>query len=328
MAILATEIKTYRSVVVNDTASNGGRISTTVEMDGQSNSLWKDVSESQRVSGATQYRKVFIKIDNAGDLALGNVRVGLMTPTAGEDTVVLYTGTEIDTQATVVTTNAYGAGTLDVSVNAAATSIAVLVEDNAVVLFRDGDLIRISNKETLSGSGNEEFVRVLGTPSIAGDVVTIHLATALSNAYTADVSWVSSMIELGGIASSVDNKVITSLAGTLNAASIIPHHIGSISDTITCTFSSSTVFTAVGAVAGPLGSGSINGSFSPIHPAFSTPFFTIPAVAWGGTWTSGNTAVFQTHPAAKAIWMKRDVPALSTRLAAQWVTLMIFAESA
>jgi len=328
MAIIASEIKTYRSAVVNDTTSNGGRLSATVEVTGRSNSLWPDVSEAQRVAGATQYRKVFIKIDNADDLALGDVRVGLMTPTAGEDSMVLYAGTETDTQASIVTTNAYGAGTLDVSVNAAATSIDVLVEDGAVILFRDGDLIRISDKETLDGAGSEEFVRITGTPAVNGDVVTIHLATALANAYTADVTWVSSLIELGGIAPSVDNKVVTSAAGTFNLGSVLPHNIGALSDTITLTFSSATAFTAVGTVAGALGTGNINSSFSPTHVALSAPYFTIHAAAWGGTFVNGDTVVFQTHPAAQGVWMKRVVPAGSVRLAAQWVTLMIFAEAA
>lgn len=328
MTILSSEIKTYRSAIVNDTINNGGSLSDISEPDGLSNSLWPDISEVQRINGIVQYRKVFIKIDNASDFGLGNVRVGLMTPTAGEDIMVLYAGTETDTQSTVVTTNAYGAGTLDVSVNAAATSIAVLVEDGDVILFRNGDLIRISNKETLDGEGYEEFVRVLGTPSIAGDVVTISLATPLSNSYTADVTWVSSLIELDGIASFIDNKVVSSSAGTFNEASVTAHHVGAISDTITCTFSSAIAFTAVSAVAGSLGVGNINSSFSPINTSFSTPYFTIPVAAWGGTWASGNSVVFKTHPAAKAIWMKRDAPALSTRLAAQWVTLMIFAEAA
>jgi hypothetical protein len=46
----------------------------------------------------------------------------------------------------------------------------------------------------------------------------------------------------------------------------------------------------------------------------SAPYFTLNTLGWGGTWTSGNTVSFKTHPAAVPIWLRRTVPASAASL--------------
>ena len=58
---LASEIHFYRSSQINDTASNGGRLSTTQEPSGLSNSLWPDVDPADATAGKIRYRKLFLK---------------------------------------------------------------------------------------------------------------------------------------------------------------------------------------------------------------------------------------------------------------------------
>ena len=115
MAIVSNEIKYYASKVVNDTASNGGRISTTLIPSGESNTWWPNVSEAQLAAGVTQYRKGFVRIDNANNDVGTNLRVGLWKPTPGDDRLYLIKGTQTDIQSGVGSTR-YGAGQLNDSV--------------------------------------------------------------------------------------------------------------------------------------------------------------------------------------------------------------------
>jgi hypothetical protein len=81
MAIVGTDLKFYQSKVVNDTNSNGGRISTNEVVSGQSNSWWPNLTEAQLASGLTQYRKSFLRVNNAANETGYNARIGLFKPT-------------------------------------------------------------------------------------------------------------------------------------------------------------------------------------------------------------------------------------------------------
>lgn len=121
MAIQSSEINLYQSQVVNFTNSNGGKISTTVIQPGLSNTWWPVVSEAQLISGAVQWRKSFVRIDNAQNTPGTNLRVSLWKPTAAEDVIYLASGTQTDIQSDITTPDLFGAGTLNSNITASVT---------------------------------------------------------------------------------------------------------------------------------------------------------------------------------------------------------------
>lgn len=328
MAIVGTEIHLYQSATVNDTASNGGRISSTVIPTGQSNSWWPNVTDTQLTAGATQYRKSFVRIDNASDEVGYNLRVGLWKPTPGEDAIYLFAGTQTDLQSGISSPDLVGAGTLDSSVIAGASSIDVLVEDGAVIIFRDGETIRISDQTTVGGAGNAEFHVINGTPTVDGDVVTITLTGTLANAYSNTNTYVSSLLEQATVTGTTSNKVVTSSAGTFDETKVTVGNLGSMYQQITLTFTSATAYTATSdLVTFSPSTGSINSTYAPTNVGVGAAYVSIPTTAFGGTFANGDTVVFKTTPPAMPIWEERVIPSGASAIASQTRTLMIFVES-
>jgi len=71
---------------------------------------------------------------------------------------------------------------------------------------------------------------------------------------------------------------------------------GTVQDTFTITFSSSTAFTCSGTATASLGVGSTLTDFSPINPDTGHPYFTLRSAGFAGSWTNGDTVVFRTGP--------------------------------
>lgn len=328
MAIVGSELHYYQSKVVNDTASNGGRISTTLITSGQSNTWWPNVTQAQLTSGATQYRKGFVRVDNANNEVGYNFRAGLWKPTPGSDSLYLIKGTQTDIQSGVGAT-LYGAGTLDSSVLAGVSEIDVLVEDGAVTIFRDGDLIRISDQTTVGGSGNAEIKEIdTGGVSVDGDVVTLTLTSQLANAYSNTNTYVCSLIEEAEVKGTTSNKVVTSAAGTFDATLMSVGNLGSIYQIVTFTFTSATAFTVTSdEVTFSPNTGSILSTYAPTNVGVGASYFSVPATCWGGTFVTGNTVVITTIPPCVPIWEKRIIPSSAAEIASQTRTLMFFIES-
>ncbi|HRD65723.1 MAG TPA: hypothetical protein PKY50_06160 [Candidatus Competibacter sp.] len=323
MPVLASEAKIYRSITNDDTASNGGRMSATALPSGITNYAWPAVDPALAVAGATRYRKHFLKIDNADDLQVGNARIGLLKPAPGDIRLHLLAGTQTDVQSGVGST-LYGCGKLDADVSAGASSIAVLVEKGTDIVFRDGDAICITDRATVNGAGNLEFHAVSGTPSVAGDVVTVPLAGTLANGYSAATAYATSLLPLGTIQAAVGAPSIASAAGTFDEGAMTCHAIGGLYQNWTLTFSSATAFSCTGDTIGSVGSGNINSVFAPNNAAFGSPYFSVLAAAWGGTFQTGDTVQVQTTPASAGFWERLLVPAGASDLQGHTRKLLIF----
>ena len=213
MSIVASELKLYAPALVNDTTANGGVMSSTEIVGGIKNNVWPDVPQAERTAGSVKYRKTFLKVANDDDLALTTARIFVETPTPGDDTVVLMTGTQTDTQAEADDySRLYGAGALDADVSAGAGSLAVNVEtgnaSGGANIFQDGDLVRISDKTTVDAvTGTTEFVRLASTGGVSwnGDQATLTLESGvtLANAYAATTpTRVASVLEVASIVGS------------------------------------------------------------------------------------------------------------------------------
>lgn len=306
MTISTSHIKIMKSVVVNATTTNGGRMSTNEWLTARTNEEYPQVNNAEMLTGSTLYLKSFVKVAHPQNEIAENVRIGLWKPTAGQDKVFLIPATQTDTQASFGTT-LFGCGSLYSSVSAGQSAINVLVESGSDVVFRNGDEIRISDIDFDTNLGSEEFNIVNGTPIINGDIVTIYLVKPLLNDYSSTNTYVTSLINAGNIGPSNSTPVVTSVAGTFDQQYLEVQSIGSLYETVTLTFVSGVSFTCVGDTLGSLGSGNIVSAFSPINPAFGTPYFIINPSAWGGAFVAGNTVEFIMIPAAYPYVEKRVI---------------------
>jgi len=332
MSILAAELKMYKPAVVNDTTSNGGRMSSNEIADAVKNALFPDVSSAERASGVTRYRKAYLKVANDADLTYQAPKLFIETVTPGDDQVDLFAATFEDTQAAITgSERKYGGGALNANVSAAATSIDVLVEDATAGWFADGDTIRISDSPTVDGAGNEEFMTIATSGvSYAGNVATLTLTAGLANGYIAASTRVASVYEPGDIAGAVTNWIETSTSGTYDEVTdpVAVDSIGGVSQQWTLTFSDPTNFTVSGDTLGSVGSGTTGGDFTPNNPDFGKPYFTLLAAGWAGTWASGETITFRTDPAAAPVWLRQVVPAAAAALSADQVIIAAIGDSA
>lgn len=327
MSVQTSEVLLYRSLTVNDTASNGGRLSAVVISDGETNGIWPDVPQSERVAGSTKYRKLFWKFASASNDTAYNVRLALLRPTDADDRVQLFTATHDAVQSSITgSENLFGCGKLNATVSSGVTQVVVLVENGATVIFRNTQLIRISDKATIDGSGNEEFVTVSGTPSVNGNLVTINFTPALTSGYSNSNTYISGLIEAGDIVGSLSSKVVTSAAGTFDETKPIVPSIGGIRQAWTITFSNATNFSVAGDTVGSVGSGNISSPFAPTNASFGLPYFTIPTNTWGGTFAANDTVTFATTPAAVPFWCRRVVPAGAGSLSLDTIKLGVWYE--
>lgn len=329
MAIVGTDLKFYQSKVVNDTNSNGGRITTTEILSGQSNAWWPNLTEAQLATGLTQYRKSFLRVNNSDDLTGYNCRIGLWKPTPGSDELYLFAGTQTDIQSDISSPDLYGAGKLDVSVLAGVSEIDVLVEDGTTTIFRAGDLIRISDQTSVGSGGNAEYKVIdTGGVSVAGDVVTLTLTSALANDYSSTNTYVSSIYETAEVKCSTTGKVVTSTAGTFDESLMTLNNLGTLYQTLTFTFTSASAFTVTSdeLTLSP-NTGSTASTYAPVNLAVGLPYFSVSPGAWGGTFAANDTVVITTVPPAVPVWEMRYVPVGAAAIASQTRTLMVFIES-
>lgn len=306
------ELKIYKSATVSDAAGNGGRMSNTEVISGAVANLFPVTTQSERTAGALRYRKAFFKVESDIDDVLFSPKLFVDYATVGDDIITFFPGTQIDTQATITgAEDQYGSGQLDAGVLAGATDIDVAVEDGAVILFRDGERIRISDKvDVNSVGGNEEFATIDGVPAVVGDVVTITLAEPLVNGYSEADTRVSSLYEPDNIEATVSDFVVTTAgSGDFDDTELTPHSIGGIEQTWTLTWTGAAAFNIVGDTVGALGAFTNGGGAAPNNPAFGEPYFTLSTAGFSGVWAAADTIVFKTHPAAVPVWIKRVVPA-------------------
>lgn len=327
MAISSSELVYYASATVNDTSSNGGRISANEVVSGGSNTWWPNVPEADLTTGKTQWRKGFVRIDNAANETAAVLRVGLWRPTTGEDEIYLALGTQTNIQSSFGSPDLYGCGKLDSSVLTGANSLDVLVEDGAVIIFRDGDKIRISNETSLGTGGTAEVHIINGTPSVVGDVVTLSLTGTLANDYSSTNTYISSLIETTNLAGSTTGKSVTSTSGTFTEANMTVGNLGSIYQVLTFTFTSATSFTVTSDAGIVLAGGTTTTTYAPTNISKGASYFSIPSTCWGGTWATNDTLQITTIPPALPILEKRVVPVGAASFGAQSRGLMFIVES-
>lgn len=312
MTVSTSDLKQFRSAVVSNDVSNGGRLSTVEVSSGVAANLFAPASTAEQAAGFLHYRKTFMA--NHGDSAAVDARVFIENYTPGGDEMVFFAATQTDTRGAITgSEDLYGCGQLNADLSAGATSLTVSVHDWAnLPVFRNGTLLRISDKADINAVGNTEFIYIHASTPItaAGNVVTLPLATALAGNYTAASTRVAAVYEYGDIEALADAFVVTSTSGTYDGATypLTLDNAGTVEQIWTLTFSDASNFTVAGDTLGSVGSGTVGSDFAPVNSDYSAPYFTLEQLGFGGTWAAGETLVFTTHPSAIPLWALHDGP--------------------
>ena len=301
------EIKLYRSATVSDGDTNGGHEDCTREIiSGILFNLFPRVMPDEAQSGITRYRKFFVHVIGQTTSVTDFV---IYHRSTGNDYFRVCEGTHSQTQSELLASSPkwYGTGVLSGSVSAGATQITVVFDGECPDL-EVGDKLLLTEKSHPADSGDEEFVTIESV-SMSGVTATITLTNGLTNSYD-DGASVCHVLELGAIEPSWSDWAENSTSGTYDESNYPPevYTWGTIEEEWTIEFTSATGFSCSGARVGSVGTGSIGADFSPANPAGGT-YFTIRASGWGGTWNTGDTITFKTHPSSKPLWMKEVVPA-------------------
>ncbi len=335
--MLDSELLFYKSKVVTDDTTNGGRMSTNLVTSGVVQNFWPHVNKALRDSGNEsngQYRKGFIKAANDDDEALLNSGFYLHGDTLGDDRVYFWPGTQRNTQAdTSFTTPSqkFVSGYLKTGIGSTDTTATVVFKTNDQALIPgDGDKVIIIDKtDPDSGTGNQTVTTISGAPSVSTVECTMTFADQAGYAYAANNTQICMVYEPGSnVEASVDNKVVTSTAGTFDETLMTLDSIGTVEQTITITFTSATAFTVAsddGDIT--LASGDITTEYAPSNADFTKPYFTIPITCWGGTYAASDTVVFQTHPCAIPTIQQRVIPVGCSSLANNRIRQVVFGES-
>lgn len=166
--------------------------------------------------------------------------------------------------------------------------------------------------------------------SYSGNVVTVELASgsSVSGSYATSNTYGAGCVDGGTVEPEAENWAETSTSGTYDESTYPPvlYNDGAEEDSWTITFTSASAFTCSGANAGSAGTGDISTDFSPTNPDTGQPFFTIDKDGWGGSWASGDTIEFDTHPAALPLWLKEVVPAATAQEAYNTFILGFYCE--
>lgn len=98
MAIVEANIKIYQCTVWAEGSSHGGDIDTGNEItSGVDQNIFDDVSNAERVSGDTEYRKIYIRNENADTWSAVKCWISQFTP-ATNDEITIKLGTNAGVQ--------------------------------------------------------------------------------------------------------------------------------------------------------------------------------------------------------------------------------------
>lgn len=342
--MLNSDLKVYLPATVADTALNGGRMSNTLVVSGEVQNVWPHVSRAERSAGSIKYRKLFCKVADDSDGTLIAPQYWLDDVTAGDDWILLFAGTMIDTLTDITgwetgadTERKYGVARLKTDISSGASTIVLELEDSSLgtgsdIIAVSGDVIRLTDKvDPTSTLGNEQFLTI-DTVNVTDTEMTIVVNEVISNDYlVSSLARAMTVYEPGDVGCTADTPVITSTSGTVDEVlyPILLDNISTIEQTITLTFTDASSFTAVSNVSGvSLTGGNITSDYAPDNVNFSKPYITLSNGFFTGTYVGGDTVEIDTHPAAIGVWEKRVVPTGAASQSNNKMTLVTAGESA
>jgi len=162
MAITEANLKKYKSATDSDAAANGGAVNTgSAITSGGSQNIFPNISNAERITGVTKYRKIFLRNENAD--AYNNVLAWIDTNTPDTETAITISG----------------AGSLSQQGNDVAipTLTFTFAASTTVVASADCHLV-VAEGERIFNSTNDTNAAARVIASISSDGLTITLASA------------------------------------------------------------------------------------------------------------------------------------------------------
>ena len=318
--MLTTDIKIFKAANITDTPANGGR-SSAIEYAANGAGIFPDIMPDERNAGATRFRKIFIKnCNNAGEV-LANPKLFMKAPSPSGDIVTFARATATDTKGTTAPTRSFGAcdvatGTL----TAGATSLTATLERADIIPFQTGDTIVIMlmdaaalalDATNLVISQYEYHNNV--TVAVVGTTLTLTLETGdqILRDYSGKLTVASVCQHTKDLKPEITNTNLTSAQGVVSTlgTNLFGDNSGSITDTVTINWTSSSAFTGTSLVKGALGAGNISTDFAPINADFGRPMFTLKASAFSGLFATGDSFSFDVVAADFPVFLKEVIPA-------------------
>lgn len=333
--MLSSEMRAFQSLT-------NGRRSDVLITSGVAENVFPHVSSAERASGLTSYAKIHWGLINTDNVALINPETYLDKPTLSNyDYVVKWQSTQRTTLANLATEAAsatkVGSAVLAANITAGATTFTVTVKHANMLpggsdnIFTNGLPGRLCSHTTATSTdGVEEDVVINGTPTFSGLTVTVTVASAIANNWTANgVARFSTMIKpTSSVTPTYDNLSETSSAGIIDDTTypIELDNWGTVEETWTGLITATNTFSLSGDTRGTVATGTIGADLTVTNAAGRT-MLKIPAGMLSGTWAIGDTFTFQTHPATIPLGEKRVVLPGALSLANNRVTSVLGGES-
>jgi len=289
--------------------------------------MFPNVTQAERTSGVTRYRKFFFRNKNNALETAVSSRIWISQRSLGGDYFRLKAGTDTDIQSAADDyTSWMGTGYLTQPLATDATSMEALFD--AADGVYDSSRIRLCDN-----SGGEEFLTIKSSGGVSrnGNTATIITTTGARSTYPAsENSLVSGVVDLGSLVAATSAWVETTVSGIYDEVGypVVVNNVGTVTDTWTGTFTGATTFTVSGTNTGSVGSGSTAADFQPVNANVGTGdyYFVIDASGWGGTWAIGDTFTFTTTHGSGGVWMKEVVPSSTSARTSNTVKFKLYAE--
>lgn len=162
MAILEASLKKYHSATNSDASGNGGAVDTGAEItSGASQNIFPNITNAERVTGVTKYRKVFLRNENAD--AYNNVKAWIQANTPSTDTALTISGAGSFSQQ---------------GNNVAITGITFTFAASTSVIASADCHLALAKGERIFNSTDDTSAAAKVIASISSDGLTITLASA------------------------------------------------------------------------------------------------------------------------------------------------------
>lgn len=103
----------------------------------------------------------------------------------------------------------------------------------------------------------------------------------------------------------IGNSATASFNGVINPIQVT--NAGALTERWAALFTATTAFEIIGEHSGVIATGNTSTDCSPVNPATSEPYFTIPSLGWGIGWVPGNVLRFNTVGCEFPIWVVRTI---------------------
>ncbi|WYC17934.1 hypothetical protein [Vibrio phage vB_VneS_J26] len=310
MAIQPSQLAIFKAERNNDQNTNGGRSTLTKIASGVRNGIFSDLQSGSNLGGDVETRKIFIKQDiNAPTNAAYNNAFVYMTAIGDPDLFIdLFYGTQTDTQAQATFDNIMVGRVTAINTGLDRMTLATLTaRDTAMKIARyrpsNGTMLVLDNAVVMKQNATTAYLEgIAHTNFQVGDIITEVVLFKGNEASKPN-----------DIQPRAHSLAITS-GGTLNLNDVTFAPKAAISIDVNLTFVNTQAFNYSIPSLGLTGSGNVSTDLDVYHPDSITNapenlLVSIPAIAWGGTWTSASRVSFKIESGSLPVWLRRTIGA-------------------